>query len=140
MLSNELLGNITTKCGLYFVFLYFVLDIDSAKVDLSRTIELNPLNARLECDVPGRGLTYLWTCNGCGATDTSRTLQLPKSYSSANGKREFITCTASVGCEYCDNIESIILYSTLISHKYFLPILILIYQNAMCEAFCHSNK
>ena len=68
---------------------------------LSRTTELNPSNALLECDIPGRGLTYNWTCNGCGTTDTSRTLDLPKEgYTSASGSRETISCTASVGCEY----------------------------------------
>ena len=70
-------------------------------MELSRTTELNPSNALLECDIPGRGLTYNWACNGCGATDTSHTLDLPKEgYTPVSGSKETITCTASVGCKY----------------------------------------
>ena len=93
-----------------FIFLCSVVDIDSTGVELSRATELNPSNAILECDIRGRGLTYNWICNGCGAIDTSRTLQLPKEgYTPVDGSKETITCTASVGCKYWDNFEILFL-------------------------------
>ena len=109
-----------------FIFLCSVVDIDSTGVELSRATELNPSNAILECDIRGRGLTYKWACNGCGATDTSRTLDLPKKgYTPVDGSKETITCTASVGCEYCDNLKFTFLYLTLPSQKCHLPTLVL---------------
>ena len=124
-------------------YLYSVVDIDSTGVELSRTTELNPSNALLECDILGHGLTYNWTCNGCGAIDTSRTLDLPKEgYTPASGSSETITCTASVGCEYWDDLEFTFLYLTLTSQKCRLSTLVLFQYSTMLrvKSFYNFNK
>ena len=56
------------------------------------------MSAVLTCDVTGYPITYIWTCDGCGAADTTPTLKLPKE-PHTNGQREIITCTASVQCK-----------------------------------------
>ena len=117
---------LATKCLCILLILnlicfFPVVDIDSADVELSITTDLNPSNAQLECDIRGRGLTYNWACNGCGATDTSPTLHLPKEgYTPVDGSKETITCTASVGSKYCLYIDKYIYWNLLYSNSSFI--------------------